>query len=66
VRAFRPYDPVRTLGSAGGPLDDRLLPGNLFDRGQGTDGGEFPAYGGNVWSDNWWADGVLASSGQSR
>lgn len=40
--------------------------GNLFDLGQGTDGGEFPTYGGNVWSDNWWTDGVPASSDQSR
>jgi hypothetical protein len=67
-------------GAAGGPwfatrfvdcrsYDDCVnirFTGNLFDRGQGTDGGEFPAYGGNVWSDNWWTDGVSATSGQSR
>ena len=67
-------------GAAGGPwfatrfIDCRShadcvnirFTGNLFDLGQGADGGEFPAYGGNVWSDNWWADGVPASSGQSR
>lgn len=67
-------------GAAGGPWfatrfidcaahDDCVnvrFTGNLFDRDQGTDGGEFPTYGGNVWSDNWWTDGVPASSGQSR
>lgn len=40
--------------------------GNQFDRGWGTDGGEFPFYGGNAWSGNTWADGQPATSGQSR
>ncbi len=40
--------------------------GNLFDRGQGTDGGEFPNDAGDVWSGNYWTDGVPALSGQSR
>lgn len=41
--------------------------GNQFDRGWGTDGGEFPvAYGGNVWADNTWADGEPALSNTSR
>jgi hypothetical protein len=40
--------------------------GNLFSLGEGTDGGEFPFYGGNVWSGNYWTDGQPASSGQGR
>jgi hypothetical protein len=40
--------------------------GNQFDRGWGTDGGEFPFYGGNTWSGNTWADGQLALSDTSR
>ncbi len=40
--------------------------GNLFDRGQGTDGGEFPNDTGDVWAGNYWTDGVPALSGQSR
>jgi hypothetical protein len=41
--------------------------GNQFDLGWGSDGGEFPvAYGGNVWSDNVWADGQPARSDTSR
>jgi hypothetical protein len=40
--------------------------GNLFDRGWGTDGGEFPDDAGDVWSDNWWTDGVPALVDQSR
>jgi hypothetical protein len=39
---------------------------NLFDRGQGTDGGEFPDDAGDVWSDNYWVDGEPARSGQAR
>ena len=42
------------------------MTGNLFDRGQGTDGGEFPDDAGDVWSDNWWVDGEPARSGQAR
>lgn len=41
--------------------------GNLFDLGWGADAGEFPlAYGGNVWSGNYWSDGASAVSGQNR
>jgi hypothetical protein len=40
--------------------------GNVFDRGQGTDGGEFPDDTGDVWSDNFWADGQPARSGEAR
>jgi hypothetical protein len=40
--------------------------GNLFSLGEGTDGGEFPFYGGNVWTNNYWTDGVPALSGQGR
>lgn len=40
--------------------------GNQFSLREGTDGGEFPMYGGNVWADNRWTDGLLAASGQSR
>ena len=40
--------------------------GNLFDLGQGTDGGEFPNDSGDVWSDNWWTDGVPALVDQVR
>lgn len=41
--------------------------GNLFDSGWGADAGEFPlAYGGNIWSNNYWTDGVAATSGQVR
>ena len=40
--------------------------GNLFDKGQGTDGGEFPNDAGDVWSDNYWTDGVPALVDQSR
>jgi hypothetical protein len=40
---------------------------NLLDLGWGTDGGEFPAaYGGNVWADNYWADGEPAERDTSR
>jgi hypothetical protein len=42
------------------------MTGNLFDRGQGTDGGEFPDDAGDVWADNYWTDGVPALSGQAR
>lgn len=42
------------------------MTGNLFARGQGTDGREFPKYADNVWSDNWWTDGEVARSGQTR
>jgi hypothetical protein len=38
--------------------------GNVFDRGWGTDAGEFPFYGGNVWSGNTWIDGTPALSDQ--
>jgi hypothetical protein len=41
--------------------------GNLFDLGWGSDAGEFPlAYGGNLWSGNYWTDGASAVSGQNR
>lgn len=40
--------------------------GNLFDLGQGTDGGEFPNDAGDVWSDNYWTDGTPALSNDSR
>lgn len=40
--------------------------GNVFDRGQGTDGGEFPNDTGDVWADNYWSDGQPASSGEAR
>lgn len=40
--------------------------GNLFSLGEGTDGGEFPFYADNMWSGNYWTDGVPAESGQSR
>lgn len=40
--------------------------GNVFDRGQGTDGGEFPNDTGDVWADNYWADGQPARSGEAR
>lgn len=43
-----------------------IFTGNRFDLGWGTDGGEFPFYGGNDWSGNTWADGQPATSGQSR
>jgi hypothetical protein len=43
-----------------------VFTGNLFDRGQGTDAGEFPNDAGDVWSGNYWTDGVPALSGQSR
>ena len=42
------------------------MTGNLFDRGQGTDGGEFPDDAGDVWAHNYWTDGVPALSGQAR
>jgi outer membrane biosynthesis protein TonB len=42
------------------------MTGNLFDRGQGTDGGEFPNDAGDVWADNYWVDGEPARSGQAR
>lgn len=40
--------------------------GNLFDRGWGTDAGEFPNDAGDVWADNWWVDGQPALSNTSR
>jgi hypothetical protein len=40
--------------------------GNLFDLGWGTDGGEFPNDAGDVWDNNWWADGAAAQPGESR
>lgn len=40
--------------------------GNTFDRGQGTDGGEFPNDAGDVWADNVWIDGQPARSDTSR
>jgi hypothetical protein len=40
--------------------------GNLFSLGEGTDAGEFPRYGDNVWADNYWTDGEPALPGQSR
>ncbi len=40
--------------------------GNVFDRGQGTDGGEFPNDTGDIWADNYWADGRPADSGEAR
>ena len=41
--------------------------GNLFSLGEGTDAGEFPlSSAGNVWSGNYWTDGQVALSGQSR
>ena len=40
--------------------------GNLFDLGQGTDGGEFPDDAGDVWADNYWTDGTTAESNESR
>lgn len=39
---------------------------NLFDLGQGTDGGEFPNDAGDVWADNYWTDGTPALSNDSR
>lgn len=45
---------------------DIKMVGNLFDLGQGTDGGEFPDDTGDVWSDNWWTDGIPALSNQAR
>lgn len=42
------------------------MTGNLFDRGQGTDGGEFPNDIGDLWTDNYWVDGEPARSGQAR
>jgi hypothetical protein len=45
---------------------DIRMTGNLFDRGQGTDGGEFPDDIGDVWADNYWVDGEPARSGQVR
>jgi hypothetical protein len=45
---------------------DITFTGNLFDRGWGTDGGEFPNDAGDVWSDNYWVDGEPARSGQAR
>jgi hypothetical protein len=40
--------------------------GNLFSLDEGTDAGEFPFYGGNVWANNYWTDGQPAESNQSR
>jgi hypothetical protein len=45
---------------------DITFTGNLFDRGWGTDGGEFPNDSGDVWADNYWVDGEPARSGQAR
>jgi hypothetical protein len=40
---------------------------NLFDLGQGTDGGEHPENAtGSVWADNYWTDGTTAESNESR
>lgn len=39
---------------------------NQIDLGWGVDAGEFPFYGGNVWSGNTWVDGQPAESGQVR
>jgi hypothetical protein len=74
-RNYFPYDAVRGGGYyATRFIDCHLrddcvnlrMAGNLFDRGQGTDGGEFPNDAGDVWEDNWWTDGRPALSGQSR
>jgi hypothetical protein len=71
---------VTTAGASGGPwfatrfagcdtandcVNNRFA-GNLFDKGWGTDGGEFPNDAGDVWSDNWWTDGVAALADQTR
>lgn len=67
-------------GAAGGPWyatrfagcntnDDCVnirVTGNLFDKGWGTDAGEFPNDAGDVWQDNYWTDGVPALVDQSR
>lgn len=63
-----PYNATRFINCAN-RIDciNITFTGNLFDLGWMTDGDEFPlAYGGNVWSGNYWADGVAADSGQSR
>lgn len=39
---------------------------NMFDLGQGTAAGEFPNDAGNVWSGNYWVDGVPAGPDDSR
>jgi hypothetical protein len=49
-----------------GDCSNLKVSGNLFDRNQGTDAGEFPTGNGNAWSDNWWSDGAQAASGQVR
>lgn len=63
-----PYNATRFINCAN-RIDclNITFTGNLFDLGWMTDGDEFPlAYGGNVWSGNYWTDGEPALSGQSR